>query len=108
VVVGGIIGSLFAWMPLLPRELRVEPVEIREGLAKVCIYLARSNMIPSDTRSQNGVGEWIPSRQWIKWKGSEVEVSVEGRAIVVRGPRSMIKPLWRNFLGQWRNLLTQA
>ncbi|HEX4178367.1 MAG TPA: hypothetical protein VHY57_08005 [Rhizomicrobium sp.] len=109
-IVGGIIGSLFAWIPRLPYELRLEPVDMRECLLKVCAYLIRSNMthIEGRDRSQIGLGEWIPNPPRFQWKGNEVEVSIDGQAVIVRGPRSMIKPLWRNFRGLWRKVLTPA
>jgi hypothetical protein len=103
-LVGGIIGSLFTWIPLLPYELRIKPVETSECLVRLSGYLARSNMSPVDSgnRSKIGVEEWIPNRRRLRWKGNEVEILVDGNAVVVRGPRSMIKPLWRNFRGPWR------
>lgn len=111
-VIGGIVGSLFAWIPLLPYEVRLRPTDLREGLVRVIAYLVRSKMtMPAGpNREQIGVGEWISSRVPLlgRWKGNEVQVCVDGDVIVVRGPRSMIKPLWRNFRGPWRALLAPA
>lgn len=108
--IGGIVGSLFGWIPMLPYELRLEPADMRECLLKVCVYLARSNMTPTPAGepAPPGVGEWIANQRRFRWKGNEVEVSVDGKAVVVRGPRSMIKPLWRNFRGPWRKVLIPA
>ncbi|HEX4271351.1 MAG TPA: hypothetical protein VHZ32_08185 [Rhizomicrobium sp.] len=111
-VIGGVVGSLFAWIPLLPYELRLEPADLREGLVRVTTYLVRSNfgMPGGPNFDQIGVGEWTSNRKPLfgHWKGNEVQVSVDGNAIVVRGPRSMIKPLWRNFRGPWQNMLALA
>ena len=106
-LVGGIIGSLFTWIPLLPYELRIKPLETNDCLVRLSGYLARSNMSPvgGGTRSKVGVEEWIPNRRRLRWKGNEVEIVVDGNAVVVRGPRSMIKPLWRNFRGPWRMVI---
>ena len=107
---GGIIGSLFTWIPLLPYELRIRPLETNDCLVRLSGYLARSNMSPvaGGNRSKIGVEEWIPNRRRLRWKGNEVEVWVDGNAVVVRGPRSMIKPLWRNFRGPWRMVIGPA
>jgi hypothetical protein len=107
---GGIIGSLFTWIPLLPYELRIRPLETNDCLVRLSGYLARSDMSPvaSRNRSKIGVEEWIPNRRRLRWKGNEVEVWVDGNAVVVRGPRSMIKPLWRNFRGPWRMVIGPA
>jgi len=106
-LVGAVIGSLFTWIPLLPYELRIKPLETNECLVRLSGYLARSDMSPvhARNRSKSGVEEWIPNRRRLRWKGNEVEVSVDGNAVVVRGPRSMIKPLWRNFRGPWRMVI---
>ena len=106
-LVGGIIGSLLTWIPLLPYELRIKPVETNDCLVRLSGYLARSNMSPvqGGNRSKIGVEEWIPNRRRLRWKGNEVEILVDGSAVVVRGPRSMIKPLWRNFRGPWRMVI---
>jgi hypothetical protein len=108
--VGAAIGGVWGgWFGLLPYELKIEPTDLRECLAKVSVYLARSNMRPTRAGEpcHPGVGEWLPNRR-ILWKGMEVEVSVKAGAIFVRGPRSMIRPLWRNFNGVWHNLLAPA
>jgi hypothetical protein len=108
--VGGAIGSLWGgWFGMLPYELKIEPTELRECLIKVALYLARSNMSPTKAGDPAfpGVGEWAPNRRII-WKGMQVEVTVNTEAVYVRGPRSMIKPLWRNFNGVWRKSLAQA
>ena len=107
-VIGGMAGSLFTWIAILPYELRVEPAQMRECLVQVSAYLVRSRMTmqsPPDT-AWPGVGEWLANARRFRWKGNEVEVVVDGDDVVVRGPRSMIKPLWRNFRGPWRKLLT--
>jgi len=107
-IVCGITGSLFVWIGMLPYELRLAPAEIRECLIKIGVYLARSQMTPVKQLSEPGAGEWIPNRRRFRWKGNEVEISIEGTTLVVRGPRSMIKPLWRNFRGPWRQVLARA
>lgn len=103
VAVGGLWGG---WFGLLPYELTIKPVELRECLIKVDTYLARSNMSPADSgdSSYPGVGEWVPNRRMV-WEGMQVEVAIEAGAVIVRGPRSMIRPLWRNFKGVWRPLI---
>jgi hypothetical protein len=107
-VAGGVIGSLFTWIALLPYELRIEPAQLRECLVKVTAYLIRSRMTLSGNGPQIGVGEWLPNQRRFRWKGNEVEVLVDGGAVIVRGPRSMIRPLWRNFRGPWRTVLAPA
>jgi hypothetical protein len=106
-VAGGVIGSLFGWIALLPYELRIEPADLRECLVKVTAYLVRSKMTLNGDKNgaQIGVGEWLPNQRRFRWKGNEVEVLVDGDAVIVRGPRSMIRPLWRNFRGPWRKVL---
>ena len=105
-IVGGIVGSLYVWIAMLPYELRIEPTDTRECLKRVCVYLARSKMTPTFTAipAQIGVGEWTPNQRRRRWKGNNVEVLTDEKAIIVRGPRSMIKPLWRNFRGPWRSM----
>ena len=107
-IIGSIVCSLFVWTGMLPYELRLAPAEMRECLIKVGVYLARSNMTPVEQLPEPGAGEWIPNQRRFRWKGNEVEISIEGATVVVRGPRSMIKPLWRNFRGPWRKVLTPA
>jgi hypothetical protein len=103
-IVGGIIGSLYVWIAMLPYELRIESKDTRECLQRVCLYLARSKMMPTFTAipAQIGVGEWTPNQKKRRWKGNNVEVLTDAKAVIVRGPRSMIKPLWKNFRGPWR------
>lgn len=107
-IIGGIAGSLIVWIGMLPYELRLAPAELRECLVKVAVYLARSNMTPVKQLPEPSAGEWIPNQRRLRWKGNEVEIAIEGTIVVVRGPRSMIKPLWRNFRGPWRQVLTRA
>jgi hypothetical protein len=109
-MVGGFVGSLYAWIATLPYELRIEPTDTGECLLRVCYYLARSKMTPTFTANpaQIGVGEWAPLRKWPRYKGSNVEVLTDDKAVIVRGPRSMIKPLWRNFRGPWRAVLAST
>jgi hypothetical protein len=104
-IIGGIVGSLFVWIAMLPYELCIEAPDTRACLTRICVYLARSNFtfVGEANSALPGVGEWTLNRPWWrKWKGNDVAVSVNGTTIVVRGPRSMIKPLWRNFSGPWR------
>ena len=108
--IGMAVGALWGgWVSLLPYELKIEPVDVRECLIKVGLYLARSRMRPAQDGDPAcpAVGDWVPDRR-IVWKGMDVEVSVQDGAVLVRGPRGMIKPLWRNFRGVWRNLLAIA
>lgn len=109
-IVGGVLGSLYVWITRLPYELRIEPTDTRECLKQVCIYLARSKFTPAFTAipAQLGVGEWTPNRRRLRWKGDNVEVLTDEKAVIVRGPRSMIKPLWRNFRGPWRATLAST
>lgn len=110
-IVGGMIGSLFTWVALLPYELRVDARDIRACLVQVSAYLVWSNMVMVDggNPSQVGVGTWTANLPWWrKWKGNDVDVSVDGTTVVVQGPRSMIKPLWRNFRGPWNKVLKSA
>jgi hypothetical protein len=105
-IIGGFIGSFYGSWNRLPYELRIEPTDTRECLQRVCVYLARSKMTPTFTAipAQIGVGEWMPNQQRRRWKGNNVEVLTDEKTVIVRGPRSMIKPLWRNFRGPWRSM----
>jgi hypothetical protein len=105
--IGMAVGALWGgWFGLLPYELTIKPLELRECLIRVDTYLARSKMIPSDPGDMScpGVGEWVPNRRFV-WEGMQVTVTIEAGAVIVRGPRSMIRPLWRNFKGVWRPLI---
>jgi hypothetical protein len=104
---GGAIGSLIPWLGLLPYELRIDMPSTGECLSRIHIYLARSRYVPADNAegvSSKG-GAWIPNVPWWRrYRGQEVAVSVDGRSVLVRGPASMIKPLYRNFNGVWRGV----
>jgi hypothetical protein len=104
-IVGGIIGSLYIWIAMLPYELRIEPTDTRACLHRVAVYLAR-NMVPTEEGicTRNGVQKWTPNQRRLRWKGNNVEVLTDEKTVIVRGPRSMIKPLWRNFRGPWRTI----
>jgi hypothetical protein len=107
-VVGGAIFSFIAWIPLLPYELRINAPDTRASLVRITAFLIKSNFarIDGGVSEELGVGAWAtPLPWWRKYKGNDVEVSIDGRVVVVRGPRSMIKPLWRNFRGPWREVL---
>lgn len=106
-IIGGMIGCLYTLISLLPYELRVGTSDTRACLAHVCGYLVRSKFvrITGENRPELGVGEWTVNRPW--WRkciGGDVQVSVDGTTVVVGGPRSMIKPLWRNFKGPLRKV----
>ena len=110
-IVGGMIGSSFPWISMLPYELRVDTPDTRACLVQVVGFLVRSNfaLVNGENRTQLGVGDWTANRPWWrKWKGNDVEVSVDGATVVVRGPRSMIKPLCQNFRGPWRKVHDSA
>lgn len=106
-VFGGAVGSSLVWLPMLPYELRIHSPDTGECLKRICVYLTKSNFMRAGGSESDGLGTgiWTPNLPWWRrYKGNEVEVSADGSVVSVRGPSSMIKPLWRNFRGPWREV----